>query len=325
VSALENETPDTTLLPLRIRGRVLYVNGTVVDHPLGIIRFAYEEFNDGSKPRYTPGPFLTVPHYTWRGAAEFATYADGSSRMCQTGSTLNCLQSAWPPEDAYQGRRFSIAWPEWSWLGTSLEGKTEGSGLQYKRNRYYDPSTGRFTQEDPAGLAGGLDAYGFAGSDPVNFSDPFGLKPCQDASGKKIDCPQPDGGPPVTLPGGRKWKPADGPSTPDKDGKTRGSRWVPTDPLPGGVPQPGASWDSDLGHWDVDNLPGSLPGKKGRRRFDENGREVTHDGDPIGDQQQEPFTPAQVREGVQAGAGAMLLEELIQFITTLVESLPVVL
>jgi RHS repeat-associated protein len=181
VSVLENETPDTTLLPLRIRGRVLYVNGTGVDHPLGIIRFAYEEFNDGSKPRYTPGPFLTVPHYTWRGAAEFATYADGSGRMCQTGSTLNCLQSAWPTEDAFQGRRFSIAWPEWSWLGTSLEGKTEaGSGLQYKRNRYYDPSTGRFTQEDPIGLAGGLNTYGFAGGDPVNFDDPFGLDPCLD-------------------------------------------------------------------------------------------------------------------------------------------------
>src|SRR5437879_13865885 len=33
------------------------------------------------------------------------------------------------------------------------------------------------TQEDPIGLAGGLNLYGFAGGDPVNFSDPFGLKP----------------------------------------------------------------------------------------------------------------------------------------------------
>ena len=43
------------------------------------------------------------------------------------------------------------------------------------RNRYYDPSAGRFTQEDPIGLAGGLNLYGFAAGDPVNFSDPFGL------------------------------------------------------------------------------------------------------------------------------------------------------
>jgi RHS repeat-associated protein len=194
-STLENDTPDTTLMPVRIRGRVLYVNGPAVDHPLGIIRFAYEEYNDASKPRYTPGPFLTVPHYTWRGAASFATYADGSGRMCQTGSTLNCLQSAWPTEDAFEGRRFSIAWPEWSWLGTALEGKTEaGSGLQYKRNRYYDPNTGRFTQEDPLGLAGGLNAYGFAAGDPISYDDPFGLCPKSGGGDGKTeaysDCPE---------------------------------------------------------------------------------------------------------------------------------------
>ncbi|MGH7467324.1 MAG: RHS repeat-associated core domain-containing protein [Longimicrobiales bacterium] len=37
--------------------------------------------------------------------------------------------------------------------------------------------TGHITQEDPIGLAGGLNLYGFAAADPVNFSDPFGLCP----------------------------------------------------------------------------------------------------------------------------------------------------
>jgi hypothetical protein len=32
-----------------------------------------------------------------------------------------------------------------------------------------------FTQPDPIGLAGGLSLYGFAGGDPVNNWDPFGL------------------------------------------------------------------------------------------------------------------------------------------------------
>jgi len=32
-----------------------------------------------------------------------------------------------------------------------------------------------FTQEDPIGIAGGLNLYGHANGDPVDFSDPFGL------------------------------------------------------------------------------------------------------------------------------------------------------
>jgi hypothetical protein len=47
----------------------------------------------------------------------------------------------------------------------------------YRRNRYYDPKTGRFTQEDPIGLAGGLNTYGFADGDPVSYDDPYGLCP----------------------------------------------------------------------------------------------------------------------------------------------------
>ena len=61
------------------------------------------------------------------------------------------------------------------WHGSLTQGSMDASGYQYKRNRYYDPSSGRFTQEDPIGLAGGLNLYGFAGGDPVNFTDPFGL------------------------------------------------------------------------------------------------------------------------------------------------------
>ncbi len=36
---------------------------------------------------------------------------------------------------------------------------------------------GSGTQEDPIGVAGGLNLYGYAGGDPINNSDPFGLCP----------------------------------------------------------------------------------------------------------------------------------------------------
>ena len=62
-------------------------------------------------------------------------------------------------------------------MGSLIRDQQDASGLLYRRNRYYDPGTGRFTQEDPIGLAGGLNLYGYASGDPVNFSDPFGLCP----------------------------------------------------------------------------------------------------------------------------------------------------
>ena len=66
--------------------------------------------------------------------------------------------------------------------GTLIDDKRDKTGTWYRRNRNYDPGTGRFTQEDPIGLAGGINLYGFAGGDPVNFSDPFGLCPWHDVA-----------------------------------------------------------------------------------------------------------------------------------------------
>ena len=48
------------------------------------------------------------------------------------------------------------------------------SGLIYLRNRYYDPSIGRFITEDPA--RDGLNWYAYCGDNPVMFVDPWGLK-----------------------------------------------------------------------------------------------------------------------------------------------------
>ncbi|MGC2355602.1 MAG: RHS repeat-associated core domain-containing protein [Candidatus Acidiferrum sp.] len=58
----------------------------------------------------------------------------------------------------------------------------------YYRARYYDPSTGSFISEDPITFKGGINFYGYAGQNSVNFIDPTGLKqcvPCQESDDLK--------------------------------------------------------------------------------------------------------------------------------------------
>ncbi|ECE6155179.1 RHS repeat-associated core domain-containing protein, partial [Salmonella enterica subsp. enterica] len=49
------------------------------------------------------------------------------------------------------------------------------TGLHYNLFRYFDPESGRFTQQDPIGLNGGINLYSY-GPNPLNWIDPLGLK-----------------------------------------------------------------------------------------------------------------------------------------------------
>jgi RHS repeat-associated protein len=55
--------------------------------------------------------------------------------------------------------------------GQQLDAET---GLFYNRYRYYDPAGGRYITQDPIGLAGGVNLYGYVGGKPTGYFDPVG-------------------------------------------------------------------------------------------------------------------------------------------------------
>jgi len=53
--------------------------------------------------------------------------------------------------------------------------ENDGTGLYFYRARYYSPNQQRFISEDPIGLRGGINVYGYVGGNPVSLIDPSGL------------------------------------------------------------------------------------------------------------------------------------------------------
>ena len=183
--ALETDTAFAARLPIYqpggvaadlnwFYGRVAYTFGPTLDRPLSVTRWGFQRDSAGQLAQWHE-PFTIVPHWNVRGGPDNGAFADGSTRNCNSTAQSYCVALQWPfGWTAHEQKFFQPR----MWHGSLLEQKRDGSGLVFKRNRYLDPATGKFTQEDPIGLAGGLNLYGFADGDPVGYSDPFGLMSC---------------------------------------------------------------------------------------------------------------------------------------------------
>jgi RHS repeat-associated protein len=123
----------------------------------------------------TFSPFAVVPLWNSRGESDDGYFADtGLRTRCAPGDSSRCVRIGWISQWRLLGH---ADLDPLFWHGTLLQDKRTETRTFYRRNRYYEPATGQFTQEDPIGLSGGMNLYGFANGDPVNFSDPFGLCP----------------------------------------------------------------------------------------------------------------------------------------------------
>ncbi len=128
-------------------GTVDYLNGPELDKPLEMQNI--------------------VPYRTWREVVD--------SGQCLSVCGVGNVTYPGHSYEAYLSLIPSTQSAPTGWHGSLFDEGMGDGGLMYRRNRYYDPATGQFTQEDPLGLAGGMSAYGFAEGDPISFSDPFGL------------------------------------------------------------------------------------------------------------------------------------------------------
>ncbi|MHB8504078.1 MAG: RHS repeat domain-containing protein, partial [Candidatus Acidiferrales bacterium] len=122
-----------------------YSQGQNLDEPLAMLR-------SGTTSYYQADGVGSVTSLSSGAGALAETYAFDSfgKQTSSSGSLTNPFQ--------YTGREFDSE-----------------TNLYFYRARYYDPTTGRFSKEDPVRYIGGINFYRFVGNNPVIFTDP--LKP----------------------------------------------------------------------------------------------------------------------------------------------------
>lgn len=132
---------------------------------------------------FVHGPGLDDPilgHKRGTFASEHWYYfwvTDGNGRLFAVGDSVGVNRSSEQPGSALVSGEDPGAVAE-SWgFGATRSETSALPGLSFFRNRFYDQSTGRWTQEDPMGVAGGVNLYAYSGNNPVSHTDPFGLDP----------------------------------------------------------------------------------------------------------------------------------------------------
>ena len=172
---LERDKSATYPGPAAQFGIASYIQGPQIDEPVAMVRHLADTVG---------GVERLALHRNWRGEVDLTTWASGTNASVTVGATADCqpnqhttcVKAKWPGGESnvdYARARSDSGPP--SWYGSLTQALADGTGQLYKRNRSYDPVTGRFTQEDPVGLGGGMNLYGFVDGDAVNYSDPLGL------------------------------------------------------------------------------------------------------------------------------------------------------
>jgi RHS repeat-associated protein len=108
------------------------------------------------------------------GAGRHLAVGDPDGYDCSGGLQTNCGLNY-----ANNGGKYSGAISNAQSFGADRHTSVSVYKIGFFRNRFYDQQTGRWTQEDPIGIAGGFNQYQYVNNNPANFIDPFGLTACK--------------------------------------------------------------------------------------------------------------------------------------------------
>jgi RHS repeat-associated protein len=97
---------------------------------------------------------------------------------------------AWQAEFDAWGNQVAGRNPQRLYQPIRMQGQhyDEETGLHYNRHRYYDPILGRYINQDPIGLNGGVNPYQYP-LNPIQEGDPLGLKTAIIGNGPVSDNP----------------------------------------------------------------------------------------------------------------------------------------
>jgi len=121
---------------------------------------------------------LLMARYALGGARRTLYFVmDGRGRQLAVGDSVGYLTENDQGNSDPGSWQYAGATQNGAGFDATRLGNTNLPGVSYFRNRAYDSRTGRWLQEDPIGVAGGLNLYQFNGNNPVAYTDPFGLCP----------------------------------------------------------------------------------------------------------------------------------------------------
>ena len=134
---------------------------------------------DGSnalQARYTHGPGIDEPIAVTKAGSTFFYHQDGLGSVTDLTDSTGVTTKSYA-YDAYGNIVDQTGTVDQPYTYTGREFDSE-TGLYYYRARYYDSMTGRFLQNDPTRFLGGdNNFYSYARGNPINLTDPFGLRP----------------------------------------------------------------------------------------------------------------------------------------------------